>query len=80
MKRGIRNLQVTNEIFIGESEPDSALKLKTLYHEYANIQLHGLTSEFRDCSRGHKEIQAEAVTYIAMQNIGIGTFLSTLCC
>ncbi len=66
MKRGIRNLQVTNEIVIGESEPDSALKLKTLYHEYAHSQLHGLTSEFRDRPREYKETQAEAVAYIEL--------------
>lgn len=63
----------TNEIVIGESEPDSALKLKTLYHEYAHSQLHGLTSEFRDRPREYKETQAEAVAYIAMQNIGVDT-------
>lgn len=64
---------VTNEIVISESEPDSALKLKTLYHEYAHSQLHGLTSEFKDRHREYKETQAEAVAYIAMQNIGVDT-------
>lgn len=63
----------TNEIVIGESQSDSALKLKTLYHEYAHSQLHGLTSEFRDRPREYKETQAEAVAYIAMQNIGVDT-------
>lgn len=63
----------TNEIVIGEIEPDSALKLKTLYHEYAHSQLHGLTSEFRDRPRDYQETQAEAVAYIAMQNIGVDT-------
>lgn len=63
----------TNEIVIGESQPDSALKLKTLYHEYAHSQLHGLTSEFRNRPREYKETQAEAVAYIAMQNIGVDT-------
>ncbi|KMY80377.1 LtrC [Leuconostoc mesenteroides subsp. dextranicum] len=64
---------VTNEIVISESEPDSALKLKTLYHEYAHSQLHGLTSKFKDRHREYKETQAEAVAYIAMQNIGVDT-------
>lgn len=63
----------TNEIIIGEDEPDSALKLKTLYHEYAHSQLHGLTSEFKDRPREYKETQAEAVAYVAMQNIGVDT-------
>jgi len=63
----------TNEIIIGESEPDSALKLKILYHEYAHSQLHGLTSEFKDRPRDYQETQAEAVAYIAMQNIGVDT-------
>ncbi|KRN80852.1 LtrC [Lentilactobacillus parabuchneri] len=38
----------TNEIVIGGDEPDNALKLKTLYHEYVHRQLHGLTSAFKD--------------------------------
>lgn len=63
----------TNEIVIGEDEPDSALKLKTLYHEYAHSQLHGLTSEFKDRSREYQETQAEAVAYVAMQNVGVDT-------
>ena len=37
----------TNEIVIGGDEPDNALKLKTLYHEYAHSQLHGLKSAFK---------------------------------
>ncbi|KRM07547.1 LtrC [Liquorilactobacillus ghanensis DSM 18630] len=63
----------TNEIVIGEDEPDTALKLKTLYHEYAHSQLHGLTSEFKDRPREYQETQAEAVAYVAMQNIGVDT-------
>lgn len=63
----------TKEIVIGEDEPDSALKLKTLYHEYAHSQLHGLTSEFKDRPREYQETQAEAVAYVAMQNIGVDT-------
>src|SRR5699024_3520084 len=63
----------TNEIVIDNKEQDSALKLKTLYHEYAHSQLHGLTSEFKDRPREYKETQAEAVAYVAMQNIGVDT-------
>lgn len=62
-----------NEIVIDNKEQDSALKLKTLYHEYAHSQLHGLTSEFKDRPREYKETQAEAVAYVAMQNIGVDT-------
>lgn len=63
----------TNEIVIDNKEQDSALMLKTLYHEYAHSQLHGLTSEFKDRPREYKETQAEAVAYVAMQNIGVDT-------
>lgn len=45
----------TNEIVIGGDEPDSALKLKTLYHEYAHSQLHGLKSAFKDRPRAYQE-------------------------
>ncbi len=61
------------EIVIGSDEPDNALKLETLYHEYAHSQLHGLTSEFKDQPRAYQETQAEAVAYVAMQNIGADT-------
>ena len=63
----------TNEIVIGGDEPDNALKLKTLYHEYAHSQLHGLKSTFKDRPRAYQETQAEAVAYVAMQNIGVDT-------
>lgn len=63
----------TNEIMIDNKEQDSALKLKTLYHEYAHSQLHGLTAEFKDRPREYKETQAEAVAYVAMKNIGVDT-------
>ncbi|KHO12805.1 hypothetical protein OA78_1271 [Latilactobacillus curvatus] len=63
----------TNEIVIGGDEPDNALKLKTLYHEYAHSQLHGLKSAFKDQPRAYQETQAEAVAYVAMQNIGVDT-------
>ena len=63
----------TNEIVIGGDEPDTALKLKTLYHEYAHSQLHGLKSAFKDRPRAYQETQAEAVAYVAMQNIGVDT-------
>ncbi|TJY08548.1 hypothetical protein FCF15_11090 [Lentilactobacillus buchneri] len=63
----------TNEIVIGGDEPNNALKLKTLYHEYAHSQLHGLKSAFKDRPRAYQETQAEAVTYVAMQNIGVDT-------
>ncbi len=63
----------TNEIVIGGNEPDNALKLKTLYHEYAHSQLHGLKSAFKDRPRAYQETQAEAVAYVAMQNIGVDT-------
>lgn len=63
----------TNEIIIGGDEPDNALKLKTLYHEYAHSQLHGLKSAFKDRPRAYQETQAEAVAYVAMQNIGVDT-------
>lgn len=62
-----------NEIVIGGDEPDNALKLKTLYHEYAHSQLHGLKSAFKDRPRAYQETQAEAVAYVAMQNIGVDT-------
>ena len=58
---------------IGGDEPDNALKLKTLYHEYAHSQLHGLKSAFKDRPRAYQETQAEAVAYVAMQNIGVDT-------
>ncbi|ANZ65590.1 hypothetical protein AYR62_16020 (plasmid) [Secundilactobacillus paracollinoides] len=63
----------TNEIVIGGDVPDNALKLKTLYHEYAHSQLHGLKSAFKDRPRAYQETQAEAVAYVAMQNIGVDT-------
>ncbi|MGY0242221.1 ArdC-like ssDNA-binding domain-containing protein [Limosilactobacillus fermentum] len=63
----------TNEIVLGGDEPDNALKLKTLYHEYAHSQLHGLKSAFKDRPRAYQETQAEAVAYVAMQNIGVDT-------
>ncbi|CDN29078.1 ArdC-like ssDNA-binding domain-containing protein [Lactiplantibacillus plantarum] len=63
----------TNEIVIGGDEPDNTLKLKTLYHEYAHSQLHGLKSAFKDRPRAYQETQAEAVAYVAMQNIGVDT-------
>ena len=63
----------TNEIVIGGDESDNALKLKTLYHEYAHSQLHGLKSAFKDRPRAYQETQAEAVAYVAMQNIGVDT-------
>ena len=63
----------TNEIVMGGDEPDNALKLKTLYHEYAHSQLHGLKSAFKDRPRAYQETQAEAVAYVAMQNIGVDT-------
>ena len=49
------------------------MKLKTLYHEYAHSQLHGLKSAFKDRPRAYQETQAEAVAYVAMQNIGVDT-------
>ncbi len=61
------------QIVIGGDEPDNALKLKTLYHEYAHSQLHGLKSAFKDRPRAYQETQAEAVAYVAMQNIGVDT-------
>ncbi|OBS43882.1 hypothetical protein A9177_15150 [Lactiplantibacillus plantarum] len=63
----------TNEIVIGGDEPDNALKLKTLYHEYAHSQLHGLKLAFKDRPRAYQETQAEAVAYVAMKNIGVDT-------
>ena len=63
----------TNEIVINQIEEDSAFKLKTLYHEYAHSQLHGLNAEFQHRTREYQETQAEAVAYVAMQNIGIDT-------
>ena len=63
----------TNEIVIDSQESDQGMRLKTLYHEYAHSQLHGLTSTFKDRPRGYQEAQAEAVAYVAMQNIGIDT-------
>ena len=63
----------TNEIVIGGDDPDNALKLKTLYHEYAHSQLNGLKSAFKDRPRAYQETQAEAVAYVAMQNIGVDT-------
>ncbi|EHN59014.1 hypothetical protein [Oenococcus kitaharae] len=63
----------TNEIVIGGDEADNALKLKTLYHEYAHSQLHGLKSAFKDHPRAYQETQAEAVAYVAMQSIGVNT-------
>ena len=63
----------TNKIVIGGDEPDNALKLKTFYHEYAHSQLHGLKAAFKDRPRAYQETQAEAVAYVAMQNIGVDT-------
>ena len=70
--RGIFNPALM-KIVIGGDEPDNALKLKTLYHEYAHSQLHGLKSAFKDRLRAYQETQAEAVAYVAMQNIGVDT-------
>ena len=47
--------------------------MKTLYHEYAHSQLYGLKSAFKDRPRVYQETQAEAVAYVAMQNIGVDT-------
>lgn len=66
--RGIFNPALM-KIVIGGDEPDNALKLKTLYHEYAHSQLHGLKSAFKDRPRAYQETQAE----VAMQNIGVDT-------
>lgn len=63
----------TNTIVIGGDEPDNALKLKTLYHAYAHSQLHGLKAAFKDSPRAYQETQAEAVAYVARQNIGVDT-------
>ncbi|MCT3250086.1 LtrC [Lactiplantibacillus plantarum] len=63
----------TNEIVIDSQDSDQGMRLKTLYHEYAHSQLHGLTSTFKDRPRSYQEAQAEAVAYVAMQNIGIDT-------
>ncbi|MCT3267854.1 LtrC [Lactiplantibacillus plantarum] len=63
----------TNGIVIDSQESDQGMRLKTLYHEYAHSQLHGLTSTFKDRPRGYQEAQAEAVAYVAMQNIGVDT-------
>ena len=63
----------TTEIVIGGDEPDNTLKLKTLYHEYAHSQLHGLKSAFKDRPQAYQETQAEAVAYVAMQNIDVDT-------
>ncbi|MCT0441951.1 ArdC-like ssDNA-binding domain-containing protein [Lactococcus lactis] len=63
----------TNQIIMNESVDNITFKLKTLYHEFAHSQLHGLNSEFIDRPTGYKETQAEAVAYIAMQNVGIDT-------
>ena len=44
---------------------------KTLYQKYAYSQLHGLNSAFKYRPRAYQEIQAYAVTYVVMQNIGV---------
>src|SRR5699024_4908416 len=44
-----------------------------LYYEYAHSQLHGLKSAFKDRPRAYQETQAEAIAYVAMQNIGVDT-------
>ena len=44
-----------------------------MYHEYAHSQLHGLKAAFKDRPRAYQETQAEAVAYVAMQNIGVDT-------
>lgn len=62
-----------NEIVIDNQVTDSAMKLKTLYHEYAHSQLHGLNKEFANYPREYQETQAEAVAYVSMQNLGIDT-------
>ena len=36
-------------------------------------QLHGLKSAFKDRPRAYQETQAEAIAYVAMQNIGVDT-------
>ncbi len=61
----------TNEIVIGGDEPDNALKLKTLYHEYAHSQLHGLKSAFKDRPRAYQETQAEVVAYVACKILAL---------
>ena len=63
----------TNKTVIGSDTTGNALKLKMLYHEYAHSQLHGLKAVFKDRPRDHQETQAEAVAYVAMQNIGVDT-------
>ncbi|MBI0034024.1 hypothetical protein [Lactobacillus sp. M0396] len=59
-------------IYLNSDVKDDALKLKTLYHEYAHGQLgHKPTSNIAQ----HRidEMQAEAVAYVAMQNNGVDT-------
>ena len=71
---GYRYLPVF-DVSQASGEPDNALKLKTLYHEYAHSQLHALKSAFKDRPRAYQETQAEAVAYVAMQNTAVkGTF------
>lgn len=62
-----------NRIVINSQELDSGMRLKTLYHEYAHSQLHGLTGEFKKRPRAYQEAQAESVAYVVMQNVGIDT-------
>lgn len=66
-------LPATNEIVIDQQQTDSAFKLRTLFHEYAHSQLHGLRSEFKDRPRAYQEAQAEAVAYVVMAHLGLNT-------
>lgn len=61
-----------NEIVVA-SQFETNMKLKTLVHEYAHSQLHGIGKEYEGMPRRFIESQAEAVAYVVMQWLGLDT-------
>lgn len=63
----------TNEIVVNATEDSPVAKLRTLIHEFAHAQLHGLEGPFTEASRAHKETQAESVACATMAYLGFDT-------
>lgn len=65
----------TKEILINSKNQNASYRLATLFHEYAHSQLHGrdFTNVPIKERKNYAEVQAEAVAYIAMDNVGVDT-------
>lgn len=60
-------------IRINGAVENSAMKFKTLVHEYAHSQLHRMNSPLKDLPREHKEAQAEATAFMVTKYYGMDT-------